>query len=271
MPVIKINHTSVHVQEMNKGAKETILLIHGMFSNLSVYYFNIAPILAKQFHVVMYDLKSHGMSGKEKDGYDLNSLTDDLLALMETLELKAVHLVGYSFGGLVALRMASRFPGRVKKLAVIEAPDPGENERLGIMDMYSKEFLIDYINNFTDTTRFRMGKRQLEKNHRMYEYLFNETSIKSDLSKERGFFSGKEIGYIKQDTLLLYGKDSDCVPSGQTLYDRLTRSKIALLNGDHNLPLQQPEETAIRLKDFFEGWQSKFRQINNKIWQGLRL
>lgn len=271
MPVIKVNHHSVHVQEMNKGAKETVLLIHGMFSNLSVYYFNIAPILAQHFHVVMYDLKSHGMSSKSKEGYDLNSLTDDLLALMETLELKAVHLVGYSFGGLIALRMAIRFPGRVKKLAVIEAPDPGENERLGIIDMYSKEFLIDYINNFTDTTRFQMGKRQLEKNHRMYDYLFNESSIKADLGKERGFFSGGEIGFISQDTLLLYGKDSDCVPSGNTLYDRLTRSKIVLLDGDHNLPLQQPEATALKLKDFFEGWQHKFRQINHRIWQGLRL
>ena len=254
MPVIKVNHTSVHIQEMNKGAKETILLIHGMFSNLSVYYFNIAPILAKNFHVVMYDLKSHGMSGKSQYGYDLNALTDDLLALMEALDLKAVHLVGYSFGGLVALRMAIRYPGRVKKLAVIEAPDPGENEKLGIIDMYSKEFLIDYINNFTDTTKIKMGKRQLEKNHRMYEYLFNETSIKSDLKKERTFFAEKEIAVIKQDTLLLYGKDSDCVPSGQTLYDRLTRSKLVLLDGDHNLPIQQPEDTANRLKDFFEGW-----------------
>jgi pimeloyl-ACP methyl ester carboxylesterase len=256
---------------MNKGAKETVLLIHGMFSNLSVYYFNIAPILARHFHVVMYDLKSHGMSSKSKEGYDLNSLTDDLLALMETLELKAVHLVGYSFGGLIALRMAIRFPGRVKKLAVIEAPDPGENEKLGIIDMYSKEFLIDYIDNFTDTTRFKMGKRQLEKNHRMYDYLFNESSIKADLGKERSFFSGGEIGAVRQDTLLLYGKDSDCVPSGKTLYDRLTRSRIVLLDGDHNLPLQQPEATALKLKDFFEGWQHKFRQINNRIWQGLRL
>ena len=271
MPVIKVKGTDVHIQELNKGARETILLIHGMFSNLSVYYFNIAPILAKTFHVVIYDLKSHGMSGKAKEGYDLNSMTDDLLALMETLQLKSVHLAGYSFGGLVALKMVMRYPGRVKKLAIIEAPDPSENETLNLIDVYSREFLIDYINNFTDTTKMRMGKRQLEKNHRMYEYLFNETSIRSDMHNERSFFSEKELGEIHHDTLLLYGKTSNCVPSGQTLYGKLTRSKLVLLNGDHNLPIQQPEETANRLKDFFEGWQIKFRQINNRIWQGLRL
>ena len=96
MPVIKVNHRDVHIQELNKGAAETVLLIHGMFSNLSVYYFNIAPVLAEHFHVVMYDLKSHGMSERALEGYDLNSMTDDLYALMEVLNLNKVHLAGYS-------------------------------------------------------------------------------------------------------------------------------------------------------------------------------
>ncbi|SEW18208.1 Pimeloyl-ACP methyl ester carboxylesterase [Chitinophaga sp. YR573] len=270
MPVIKVNNATVHIQELNKGAKETVLLIHGMFSNLSVYYFNIAPILAQNFHVVMYDMKSHGMSAKSKDGYDLNTMTDDLLALMEALGLKSVYLAGYSYGGLVALKMAMRYPGRVKKLAVIEAPDPSDNETLGIIDIYSKEFLVDYINNFTDTTKMRMGKRQLDKNHRMYEYLFNETSIKSDMHNERAFFKDTTISNISHDTLLLYGKDSNCIDSGKKLYDTIIRSKLVFVKGDHNVPIQQPEEIANRLKDFFEGWHIKFKQINSRLWQGLR-
>jgi esterase len=141
MPVINVETRAVHVQELNKGAAETVLLVHGMFSNLSVYYFNIAPILAKHFHVVMYDLKSHGMSEKIADGYDLNSMTDDLSALLDQLELSSVHLAGYSFGGLISLKMAARFPDKVKKLAVIEAPDPNDDKTRDIIDEYSREFL----------------------------------------------------------------------------------------------------------------------------------
>jgi pimeloyl-ACP methyl ester carboxylesterase len=166
--------------------------------------------------------------------------------------------------------MAMRYPGRVKKLAVIEAPDPSDDETLGIIDIYSKEFLVDYINNFTDTTKMRMGKRQLDKNHRMYEYLFNETSIKSDMHNERNFFSDESIRHVSHDTLLLYGKSSNCADSGKKLYDKITRSKLVFVNGDHNVPIQQPEEIANRLKDFFEGWQIKFKQINSRLWQGLR-
>ncbi|PWV44858.1 alpha/beta fold hydrolase [Chitinophaga sp. S165] len=271
MPVIQVKNKSVHIQEFNKGARETIVLIHGMFSNLSVYYFNIAPVLAQDFHVVMYDMKSHGMSERCQYGYDLHAMTDDLRDLMDALHLKSVHLAGYSYGGLVAMKMAIRYPSRVKKLAVIEAPDPCDNETLSIIDIYSKEFLVDYINNYTDTTRMRIGKRQLDKNHRMYEYLFYETSIKEDMHNERFFFSDDAIGNVTHDTLLIYGKGSNCLPSGRKLYHTVPRSKMTLIEGDHNLPIQQPLEVANKLKDFYMGWHVKFKQINYKLWQALRL
>ena len=271
MPVIKVNNRSVHIQEFNKGARETVLLVHGMFSNLSVYYFNIAPILAQHFHVLMYDMKSHGMSEKCPDGYDLDSMSDDLSDLMDAMHLKSVYLAGYSFGGLVALKTAMRYPERIKKLAIIEAPDPNDDETRGIMEIYSKEFLVDYINNYTDTTRMRMGKRQLDKNHKMYEYLFNETSIKADMNNERSFFASPFIDQIPHDTLLIYGKDSNCLSSGRKLYHRIPRSKLVLIEGDHNVPIQQPAETGQRLKDFFTGWQIKIKQINHRLWHALRL
>lgn len=115
MPIITVNNRKVHIQELNKGAEQTLVLIHGMFSNLSIYYFNIAPILAQHFHVVMYDLKSHGMSERVLEGYDLENMSSDLIALMDHLQLQKVHLLGYSFGGLIALKTALRVPQRVEK------------------------------------------------------------------------------------------------------------------------------------------------------------
>lgn len=251
MPVIQVNQREVHIQELNKGAVETVLLIHGMFSNLSVYYFNIAPVLAEHFHVVMYDLKSHGMSERVLEGYDLNSMTDDLCALMDVLELKKVHLAGYSFGGLIALKMAMRFPERLGKLVVIEAPDPNDEKTRGIIDDYSREFLEHYVANFTDTTKVKMGKRQMERNHQMYEYLFYQTSIKEDMILESGFFSTPEINTLEKDTLLLYGAASDCLQAGKQLNKLISNSDLIPLDGDHNIPIQKPEMVANIVAGFF--------------------
>ncbi|WP_183559795.1 alpha/beta fold hydrolase [Mucilaginibacter sp. SP1R1] len=251
MPVIKVNNREVHIQELNKGAAETVLLIHGMFSNLSVYYFNIAPILAKHFHVVMYDLKSHGMSERTLHGYDLNSMTDDLHALMQVLNLETAHLAGYSFGGLIALKMTLRFPDKIKKLIVIEAPDPKDEKARGIIDDYSREFLEHYVENFTDTTKVKMGKRQMERNHRMYEYLFYQTSIKTDMAAEKDFLNDPQILLINTDTLLLYGMDSNCLETGKWLNEKIKSSELLLVPGNHNIPIQEPALIGDMMNMFF--------------------
>ncbi|MCX2453790.1 alpha/beta hydrolase [Pedobacter sp. PLR] len=252
MPVITVKKRGVHIQELNTAAAETLVLVHGMFSNLSVYYFNIAPILAKHFHVVMYDLKSHGLSERTSGGYDLESMTDDLSDLLDQLNLKSVHLAGYSFGGLIALKMAARFPERVKKLAIIEAPDPGDDKTRDIIDDYSREFLEHYVTNFTDTTKVKMGKRQMERNHRMYEYLFHETTIKSDMIKERDFFTAAEIAAIPQEALLLYGKESNCLSAGKWLKNRIKKVEMLEVDGDHNVPIQQPVSIGNLMETFFK-------------------
>ncbi|WP_312389145.1 alpha/beta fold hydrolase [Chryseobacterium sp.] len=240
MPIISVNDKKVHIQELNKGAEQTVVLIHGMFSNLSIYYFNIAPILAKHFHVVMYDLKSHGMSERFTDGYDLENMSSDVLALMDVLEIEKAHLVGYSFGGLISLKTALKAPNRIEQLVVIEAPDPQDEKARNIIDEYSKEFLEYYVANFTDTTKVQMGKRQMEKNHRMYEFLFNQTSIKADMIKEKHFLSEVDFSELKPSTMLMYGEDSNCRPTGEWLNSQIGNSEIQLIQGDHNIPIQEP-------------------------------
>lgn len=249
MPIIKVNHRDVHIQELNRGAEETILLVHGMLGNLSVYYFKIAPILAKHFHVVMYDLKSHGMSEKVTTGYDLNSLTDDLANLMKQLNLSAVYLAGYSFGGLISLKMASRFPDLVKKLVLIDTPNPNDDKTRMMMDAYSRESLEDYLNG---PGQKKVGKRTLERKHRLYDHLFHETTIKKDVLQERDFFSAVEISRIEQDTLLLYGTDSPCLEAGEKLQRRIRNAELLVLNGDHNIPIQEPETIGDMMGAFFK-------------------
>lgn len=240
MPVISVNNRKVHIQELNKGAKQTVVLIHGMFSNLSIYYFNIAPVLAKHFHVVMYDLKSHGMSERFPDGYDLENMSSDLLALTDHLELRKVYLAGYSFGGLIALKTALKAPERISRLVVMEAPDPQDEKARNIIDEYSREFLEHYVANFTDTTKVQMGKRQMEKNHRMYEFLFGETSIKADMVKEKNFLSEVPLSGLDVPTLLLYGAHSNCRTTGEWLKSQIPHSGLELIPGDHNIPIQEP-------------------------------
>ncbi|KAA2239304.1 alpha/beta hydrolase [Chitinophaga agrisoli] len=251
MPVVALPHTRLHVQEMNAGAPETVLLVHGMFTNLSIWYFNIAPLLAQHFHVVLYDLKGHGMSDKAGSGYGLQVMSEELLALMDTLQLDTVHLCGYSYGGLIALQTAIHHPERIKRLAVIESPDPQEQETMNIVDIYSKELLTHFVNGQPAGAGAPLGKRQLERRHRMYEFLLKESTIRQDMQQEQHFFEQAAITRIPHDTLLIYGSDSDCVPAGQALQEKISRASLLYVNGDHNIPVQSPFVIGEALQDFF--------------------
>jgi pimeloyl-ACP methyl ester carboxylesterase len=251
MPIIKVGERNVHYQEINRGAPQTVVLVHGMLGNLAVYYFRIAPVLARDFHVVMYDLKSHGMSESAAEGYDLETMAGDLLGLMDALQLGVVHLAGYSFGGLVVLKAAMRFPGKFVKLVVIEGPDPSDEEPIRVMTAYNKDAFDEYITEYMDTSGKRMGQRQLDRHHRMYAYIFQQTTMRADMRREATFFSGEEIRHIPHDSLLIYGKQSGCVAAGQLLVRKLKHARLLLVEGDHNVPVQQPGVIADSLRQFF--------------------
>jgi pimeloyl-ACP methyl ester carboxylesterase len=247
MPVIKVRGHEVHYQEMNEGAPETLLLIHGMLGNLSVWYFRIAPILASRYHVVMYDLKSHGMSEKVLDGYDLDSMSDDLRALMEALRLRRVHVAGYSFGALVGLKAVLRWPELFLKCAIIEGPDPSDAEPLRVMMAYNKAAFDDYI----AESGQQLGRRQLERHHRMYAFIFQQTTMQADMQKEKHFFMGDAIGEMRKEVLLVYGKHSECLAAGELLAGRIQGAELVLAEGDHNVPVQAPEAVGELLLKFF--------------------
>lgn len=251
MPVLNVNSHMVHFQELNNPGKDTILMIHGMLGNLSVYYYKIAPLLANHFRVIMYDLKSHGMSQRVPAGYDFRSMAEDAVGIMDALKLRKAHLVGYSFGALIALRTAITFPEKIGKLAIIEGPDPYDPEPFERIDEYSRHSLETYAAGVTDIFGRRIGERQLERTHQLYEYLFRHTTIRYDMQQERDFFTRGGIGGIPHETLLIYGRQSDCLADGEVLSRTIRGSTLSLYEADHQLPLRHPTELALELNDFF--------------------
>lgn len=252
MPVIPINNKGLHVLEMNQEAAETVVMIHGMFTNMSVFYFNIAPELAKHYHVVLYDLKSHGMSERVDNGYNLDVMSEDLIGLMDALNLSKAHLVGYSYGGLIALKTAMLYPNRVNKLSIIESPKPDEGDTPDILQKYGDEFIDQYLNNYEKSTSLQPGKRQIEKNKKLYEFLFNETTIKEDLDVDNELFDILADNPVSHPTLLLYGTTSDCLSAGQHLNKILPGSLLYEGDGNHNLPVQAPQWISTNLIDFMK-------------------
>jgi pimeloyl-ACP methyl ester carboxylesterase len=82
----------------------------------------VLPILAAQRQVIAVDLQGHGRSTLGNRPIRCQAIADDVAALLKRLRRTKVDVLGYSFGGCVALRLAVQHPDNVRRLVVASAP-----------------------------------------------------------------------------------------------------------------------------------------------------
>ena len=107
------------------GAGRPVVLIHGWPLNVDMWEYQATHLASQGYRVVAYDRRGFGRSDQPWNGYDYDTLADDLNAIMETLDLRDAALVGFSMGGGEVARYLSRHgAGRVSKAVLVAAVTP---------------------------------------------------------------------------------------------------------------------------------------------------
>lgn len=109
---------SVELHYVTQGSGKLLVLLHGLFEFWYSWRHQL-PYLSRHFKVVVPDLRGYNDSEKPRNGYDLDTLSGDIYALIHTLGYRQAHIVGHDWGGTIALNLAHRFPDSVEKLAVL--------------------------------------------------------------------------------------------------------------------------------------------------------
>jgi pimeloyl-ACP methyl ester carboxylesterase len=104
------------------GSGEPLLLLHGGLGSSDMFDGNVLPALARSRQVIAVDLHGHGRTSLGERPIDLVDIGNDLAFVLDKLGLKQVDVVGYSFGGGAALRLAIQHPAIVRRLVVMSAP-----------------------------------------------------------------------------------------------------------------------------------------------------
>jgi pimeloyl-ACP methyl ester carboxylesterase len=111
----------VKIQYVMQGEGEPVILMHGFVFSMGPNWIDSGVIeaLSQDYRVVALDLRGHGESGKPHDAgsYGLEMI-NDVLRLMDYLELGRVHLVGYSLGAVLALKLIEVAPERLLSLVL---------------------------------------------------------------------------------------------------------------------------------------------------------
>jgi pimeloyl-ACP methyl ester carboxylesterase len=124
MPTIKgANDTNIHVKDWGEG--RPIVLVHGWPLNADSWEYQAVRIAEAGYRVVAYDRRGFGRSEQPWTGYDYDTMSDDLAAVINTLGLTDTTIAGFSMGGGEIARYMSRHEGKhVKKAALISSIAP---------------------------------------------------------------------------------------------------------------------------------------------------
>jgi len=119
------NSTTIQLYYEDHGSGSPVVLMHGFPLSGASWEKQLSPLLAAGHRVITYDRRGFGRSDQPASGYDYDTFTADLHALLEHLGLDEVSLVGFSMGGgEVARYVGTHGSDRVKRAVFISAVPP---------------------------------------------------------------------------------------------------------------------------------------------------
>ncbi|OXE97011.1 alpha/beta hydrolase [Flavobacterium johnsoniae UW101] len=220
-------NVKLYVKDYGKG--KPVILIHGWPLSNEMWEYQIDFLVKNNYRVIAYDRRGFGKSSQPWDGYDYDTLSDDLSEIIEQLELENVTLVGFSMGGGEVIRYFSRHQGKgIAKVALISSIIPFllktednpegrpkekteataasiHEDRIGFLDNFGKIFFgVNIINKPLSTPLLEY-----------YRDLCSAASPRATLQCAESLNTTDfrdELHTIKVPTLIIHGTDDKNVP-----------------------------------------------------------
>jgi pimeloyl-ACP methyl ester carboxylesterase len=118
------NAEGVQLHYLTAGGGPAVILLHG-FAETSRMWRPLIPVLAEKFTVNAPDLPGIGDSSIPESGIDMKTSASRIHALVRSLGIEKVRVVGHDIGLMVAYAYATQFPTETEKLVVMDAFLPG--------------------------------------------------------------------------------------------------------------------------------------------------
>ena len=116
---ITVNGINLHYRDWG-GQGEVMLFLAGM--GCAAYIFdNIAPQFTDSHKVFGLTRRGHGKSDSPDSGYDVDTLSEDIIQFLSAMEIDRVILIGHSMADIELTTVASKHPEKISKLIYLDA------------------------------------------------------------------------------------------------------------------------------------------------------
>lgn len=256
------NDVELHVDDTG-GTGRPVVLIHGWPLSAESWSEQIPALTAAGYRVVAYDRRGFGRSDKPRSGYDYNTFAMDLAAVLDTLDLRDVTLVGFSMGGgEVARYVANHGQERLRSVVFAAAVPPylahtADNPEGPLTQEQADEMengLKDDEETFYDgfTTQFFSVDGELkvtEEQRQQAIALTRQADHHAALKAMEAFGTTDfrdDLGAINVPALIIHGDGDGTVPfegSGKRTHEQLAGSELALIaDAPHGLNVSHAQQ-----------------------------
>ena len=113
-----LKNTKISCTDSGKGA--TVVFLHGFLENKHMWN-KIIPMVSKNKRVLAIDLLGHGQSGCLGYIHTMEIMAETVFAVLKSLRIRKIILIGHSMGGYVSLALAEKKPEIIKGLCLINS------------------------------------------------------------------------------------------------------------------------------------------------------
>jgi pimeloyl-ACP methyl ester carboxylesterase len=258
-----VNGANLSYQERGAGAR-TVVLLHGFPLDARMWDAQIAALGdGGGNRVIAPDLRGFGRS-KSDTPFTIESLADDIHALLTGIGALPVVVVGLSMGGYAALAYAKKYPADLRGLVLVDTKAEADTEegkagRQKMIDLArregSKAVAEQMLPKMLAKDAVEQRPQQAQALRGIMEACPPKTIEHALAAMRDRPDRSAELASIKVPTLIIVG-ESDAItppPVAESMAKKIPGSQLIVIRGaGHMSPMEQPEQVNRALKAFLE-------------------
>ncbi len=260
----------VAVNAIIEGQGRPIVLVHGLPGSAYDWAPLSQALAARGHRVIAYDRVGYGHSdARTNDFYTPDGNAEDLLGLLETEDLRDATVVGWSYGGPIAIIAARKDPSRIGRLVLIGSGGPSDDPQqppaaMALLSSGPVRWYLAAVPPLGRGLQSALSELAFSGAQQPDWWLpnlaanFAMPSMRATYyaEGERFMESELDIEEVDQPILLLHGDNDKLAPLaiGRWLAGHAKHSKLQVIkDGSHMIPITHAFELADSIQEFVDG------------------
>lgn len=267
MPIVATNGAEVYVEDTGappgRPDAEAVVFGHGVLFSGRSFQAQVTR-LRDRYRCVTIDWRGQGRSPVTESGYDMDTLTQDTIGVIEALGLGPVHFVGLSMGGFVGMRLGARHPELLRSLILIETnagpEEPANVKKYRLLARIYRLFGIAPVRSRVEPIMFGRTSLADPRFKGETDAWVAELATLSRSGVKKAIYGVidrvpilPEIGRITTRTLVIVGAEDVATPvaKAEAIVAAIPGSRLAIVPGaGHSSSIEQPEAVAGLIEAF---------------------